>query len=337
MKAALITGITGQDGSFLAEHLLKEGTLVIGLMRRSSRQDLGSLSHPSFKSLDSIKLVEGDITDPFGMERVMRDILHASHVSELEIYHLAAQSHVGHSHEIPIQTIYNNGIGTVVVLETAKKLQEETQKPVKTYFAATSECFSGHLDTVPQSESTPMDPQSPYAMSKVLGVHYSRYARNRGQFASVGFLNNHESERRGLDFVTRKITYNMAKIRLGLGEKFGLGNLQASRDWGSAKDFTKGMIQIIRHSEPDEFVLATGETRTVREFVQAAMLALDLPGEVEDYVYVNPRFFRPVEVDILCGDRTKAEEVLGWKPETSFEEMVEEMVEWDLKILQDIQ
>jgi GDPmannose 4,6-dehydratase len=339
-KRALITGITGQDGAYLAELLLAKGYEVHGLKRRSSSFNTGRIDRlyqdPHEENV-RLKLHYGDMTDATNLIRIVQD------VQPDEIYNLAAQSHVAVSFETPEYTANADGIGTLRLLEAIRILKLE--QTTRFYQASTSELY-GLVQAVPQSETTPFYPRSPYAAAKLYAYWITvNYREAYGIHASNGILFNHESPLRGETFVTRKITRAAAAISLGLQERLYLGNLDAKRDWGHARDYVEGMWRIVQHEVGDDFVLATGETRTVREFVEIAFNELGIQiqwsGEgVNEIgrdtatglvrVKVDPRYFRPTEVDLLLGDPAKAKEKLDWTPTTSFAEMVTEMVKSDL-------
>lgn len=339
MKKALITGVNGQDGSYLAEFLLKQGYEVYGLLRRGSTNTTHRLTDV-FNGPDSdrFSIVYGDLTDSMNITRTINEI------SPDEIYNLAAQSHVAVSFEEPEYTANADGIGTLRILEAVRILGkiEET----KIYQASTSELYGKVLE-IPQSEETPFNPQSPYAVAKQYGFWITKHYREAYKmFASNGILFNHESERRGETFVTRKITLGAARIAKGKQDVLKLGNLNSKRDWGYAKDYVECMWKILQYKKPDDFVIATGETRTVREFCTLAFLYcgidLEWTGEGVDekgidkktgkvLVSVDEAFFRPAEVDLLLGDPQKSKKELDWNPrQTSFEELVETMVKHDL-------
>lgn len=346
MKTALITGVNGQDGSYLAELLLDKEYEVYGTLRRSSTNTTERIDHLFIEELlkksgrkNKLKLVHGDMTDSLNLVRLIQEI------EPDEIYNLAAQSHVAVSFEEPEYTANADGVGTLRILE-AVRIAGLTEK-TKIYQASTSELF-GKVEEIPQSETTPFHPRSPYAVAKMYAYWITKHYREAyGMFASNGILFNHESERRGETFVTRKITLAAARIAKGIQEKVSLGNLNAKRDWGYAKDYVECMWLILQHHEPDDFVIATGETRTVREFAELAFkyagIDIEWQGEGLDekgmdkktgkvVVEVDPRFFRPAEVDLLLGDPTKAVEALKWNPrQTSFDELVQTMVKHDLK------
>lgn len=346
MKTALITGVNGQDGSYLAEFLLEKGYQVYGIIRRSSVDNMERIihllseKHERKQSEDGrFKLLWGDITDSMNLVRIISDI------KPDEIYNLAAQSHVAISFEEPEYTADVDAVGTLRILEAVRiaGLQNKT----RIYQASTSELY-GKVEEIPQKETTPFHPRSPYAVAKMYGFWITKHYREAyGMFASNGILFNHESERRGENFVTRKITLAAARIAAGKQEKLLLGNMDAKRDWGYARDYVECMWLILQHKTPDDFVIATGETRTVREFCyeafKAAGIELLWQGSGVDevgidsktgkvVVAVDERFFRPAEVDLLLGDPTKAINTLGWNPrKTSFKDLVRLMVENDIK------
>jgi len=324
-RRALITGITGQDGSYLAELLLDKGYEVHGLMRRASTFNTGRVEHLYQDSHDNrpgLMLHYADLTDAARMTSLVLDI------EPDEIYNLAAQSHVRVSFDQPIYTVDVAAQGTLRMLEAARQLKK--RKQVRFYQASSSEMF-GQAQQVPQSESTPFYPRSPYACAKVY-AHYQtiNYREAYGMYACCGILFNHESPRRGETFVTRKITRAAARIRLGLEKRLYLGNLDAKRDWGYAKDYVEAMWLMLQQHEPHDYVIATGESHTVREFLQVAFERVDL--DWHDYVEIDPRYFRPSEVDHLLGDATRARKELGWEPRTSFQELAAMMVDADLKL-----
>ena len=318
MPKALITGITGQDGSYLAEFLLGRGYEVAGMLRRSSTLNFERISH--FQ--DEIELVQGDLIDGASMIKVLED------TQPDEVYNLAAQSFVQTSFGQAVLTGETTALGVTRLLDGIRTVNPD----IRFYQASSSEMF-GKVMEVPQSEETPFYPRSPYGAAKVYGHWITvNYRESYDMHASSGILFNHESPRRGLEFVTRKITNAAARIKLGLDSEVRLGNLDAQRDWGYAGDYVEAMHLMLQQDTPDDFVICTGETHTVRKFCELAFSALDL--NYEEYVVIDPKFYRPSEVDLLIGDRTKAEKVLGWKPETSFEELVRMMVESDYKALQ---
>jgi len=321
MKKALITGITGQDGSYLAELLLKEGYEVHGVVRRVALEDPSHRMQRLKNNYDSIQFHSAALESFPSIYKVFID------VKPDECYHLAAQSFVTYSFEDEFSTLNTNINGTHYVLAAMKELCPEC----RFYFAGSSEMF-GKVHEVPQSEKTPFHPRSAYGISKVAGFDLTRnYREGYGLFASSGILFNHESPRRGYEFVTRKITYNAARIKLGLTRELRLGNLDAKRDWGHAADYVRAMWLILQHEVPDDFVVATGEPHSVREFCEAAFSHVGL--NYEKYVVVDKRFFRPAEVDILMGDSSKARTLLHWSHTVSFKDLVAEMVETDLRQL----
>ncbi len=339
MPKALITGVTGQDGSYLAELLLDKGYEVHGIKRRSSLFNTERVDHiyqdPQAEDRRFI-MHYGDLNDASSLNHVLRE------VAPDEIYNLGAQSHVGVSFEVPEYTGEVTGLGAVRLLEAIRETGVET----RFYQASSSELFGDVLET-PQSETTPFRPRSPYSCAKAYAFFVTvNYRQSYGLFASNGILFNHESARRGETFVTRKITRAIAHIRFGLQERLYLGNMDAKRDWGYAGDYVDAMWRILQHDEPDDFVIATGETRSVREFCQAAFERAGMPVEwrgegLEEVgisredgrvlVAVDPRYFRPAEVDLLQGDSSKARRVLGWEPRTGFDELVGMMVEADME------
>lgn len=349
MKTALISGITGQDGSFLAEFLLQKGYEVHGILRRSSSFNTGRIEHLYFdewvrdmKQKRLINLHYGDMTDSSSLIRIIQQ------VQPDEIYNLAAQSHVKVSFDVPEYTAETDAVGTLRMLEAVRILGME--KKTKIYQASTSELF-GKVQEVPQRETTPFYPRSPYGVAKQYGFWITKnYRESYGMFAVNGILFNHESERRGETFVTRKITLAAARIAKGLQNKLYLGNLDAQRDWGYAKDYVECMWLILQHPTPEDFVIATGEMHTVREFCTLAFreagIELSWEGKGVDekgidtrtgqtLVEVDSKYFRPAEVEQLLGDPTKAKTLLGWNPrQTSFEELVRIMVAHDLKFVE---
>lgn len=323
-KSALITGITGQDGSYLAELLLAKGYKVHGLVRRSSTFSTERIDHlyEDFHEDPKLLLHYGDLTDGQALTNLVLDI------EPDEIYNLGAQSHVRVSYDQPVYTLQTVGVGALNVLEAARLLNQKKQ--VRVYQASSSEMFGDVLET-PQKESTPFNPQSPYACAKVYAFHQTvNYRRGYELFASNGILFNHESERRGETFVTRKITRAAGRIKVGMQDKLYLGNLDAKRDWGYAKDYVEGMWRILQHDQPDDFVLATGRTESVRDFCRLVFEQLDL--NYEDYVEIDPRYFRPAEVDLLLGDASKAKQLLGWEASTNLEELARIMTQHDLDL-----
>jgi GDPmannose 4,6-dehydratase len=317
-RRALITGVTGQDGSYLAELLLDRGYDVIGMVRRTSTVNFERIGHLQ----DRIELVPGDLLD----EASLIDVLRTQRPHE--VYNLAAQSFVQTSFSQPVLTAESTAVGVTRLLDAIRIVDPE----IRFYQASSSEMF-GKVVEVPQRESTPLYPRSPYGVAKVYGHWITvNYRESYGLHASSGILFNHESPRRGLEFVTRKITYGVAQIKLGLATELRLGNLDSQRDWGFAGDYVEAMYLMLQQDEPDNFVISTNETHSVREFCQ---LAFDRVGlDWERYVVQDPKFFRPAEVDLLVGDSTKARTVLGWKPGTSFENLVHLMVDADLALVQ---
>ena len=324
-KKALITGITGQDGSYLAELLLGKGYEVHGIVRRSSSFNTDRIDHiyrDPHETDAKLFLHYGDLTDGQNLTNLVLD------VKPDEIYNLGAQSHVRVSFDSPAYTVQVVGIGALNVLEAARQLNKTHL--TKVYQASSSEMYGDVIET-PQTESTPFQPQSPYACAKVYAFHQTvNYRHAYNLFAVNGILFNHESPRRGETFVTRKITRAATRIKLGLQNKLFLGNLDAKRDWGYAKDYVEGMWRMLQHSEPDDFVLATGETQTIRQFLDYSFGRLDL--DWSKYVEIDPRYFRPTEVNLLLGDASKAKELLGWTPQTSCKELAEIMVDHDLEL-----
>lgn len=335
MKNALITGINGQDGSYLAELLLEKGYNVYGIMRRKSVVDYGNVEHIK----DKIKFVYADMTDVVSLVNAMK-------VSDAdEVYNLAAQSFVATSWEQPLATAQIDALGVTNMLEAIRMIKPSC----KFYQASTSEMF-GLVQEIPQKETTPFYPRSPYGVAKVYGHWITKnYRESYDMFACSGILFNHESERRGKEFVTRKITDAVARIKLGIQDHVELGNLSSKRDWGHSKDYVYAMWLMLQQDKPDDYVVATGETRTVREFVETAFakagMEVEFSGEGMNeigtdkatgkvVVKVNPDFFRPAEVDILIGDPTKADTVLGWERKIKFDELVERMVKNDLELVE---
>lgn len=336
MKKALITGITGQDGSYLAELLLEKGYEVYGIWRRKATVDYGNIEHLK----DKVHLIYADMTDAVSLITAMK-------ISQAdEVYNLAAQSFVKTSWDTPIGTADIDGIGVTNMLEAIRIVKPEA----RFYQASTSEMF-GKVQAIPQNEETPFYPRSPYGVAKLYGHWITKnYRESYDMFACSGILFNHESERRGLEFVTRKITHAAVMISLGLQDHLELGNLDAKRDWGHSKDYVKAMWLMLQADTPDDYVIATNETRTVREFADTAFkhVGIELKWEGEGVnekgidaktgkvlVSVNPEFFRPAEVELLLGDPAKAEKKLGWKREIDFSALVKRMVENDLKLVKE--
>jgi GDPmannose 4,6-dehydratase len=313
-KRALITGITGQDGSYLAELLLDKGYQVFGLVRRAATPSTERIEH----LLDSVTLLVGEMTD----QTSLLDAMETSQADE--VYNLAAQSFVGDSWTVPISTGDVDGLGVTRLLEAIRRVKPSA----RFYQAATSEMY-GKVHEVPQTETTPFHPRSPYGVGKVYGYFATvNYRESYGLHASNGILFNHESPRRGLEFVTRKITDHVARIKQGKATELRLGNLDSKRDWGFAGDYVEGMWRMLQQDEPDDYVLATGETHTVREFCEIAFSHVGL--DWEKHVVVDERFVRPAEVELLLGSPAKAKERLGWQPQVSFAELVEMMVDADM-------
>lgn len=336
MKNALITGITGQDGSYLAELLLEKGYKVYGLVRRKSKLDFNNAEHLK----DKVEFIFADMTDLASLVRAMK-------ISQAdEVYNLAAQSFVATSWESPISTAEIDGVGVTNILEAIRIVKPSA----RFYQASTSEMF-GLVQEIPQKETTPFYPRSPYGVAKLYGHWITKnYRESYGLYACSGILFNHESERRGEEFVTRKITKAVARIKKGLQDTLELGNLNAKRDWGHSKDYVEAMWLMLQQEEADDYVISTGETHPVREFVTLAFKAADMEIEwhgVEDKEYatlkgtdkvvvrVNPKFYRPAEVELLIGDCSKAEQKLGWKRKINYEQLVKLMVENDLKLIEE--
>ena len=319
MKKAFITGITGQDGSYLAELLLEKGYKVYGFVRRVALEDERHRMSRILHILDDIELIPGS------MESYPSIYKAVSSVKPDEVYHLAAQSFVSYSFQDEFSTLQSNTSGTHYILSAVNDIVPDA----KFYFAATSEMF-GKVREVPQHEASYFHPRSVYGISKVAGYDLTRnYREAYSMFACSGILYNHESPRRGFEFVTRKITSHAAMIKMGLIEKLILGNLDAKRDWGHAKDYVKAMWLMLQKKDPDDYVICSGETNSVRDFCEKAFNFVGL--DYRDYVITDEKFFRPAEVDILLGDNSKAEKKLGWKPTVSFDDLISEMVETDLR------
>ncbi len=318
-KRALITGVTGQDGSYLAEFLLEQGYEVIGMVRRTSTINFDRIHHIQ----DKIIIAQGDLLDQSSIMDIIRE--HHPH----EVYNLAAQSFVPTSWRQPVLTGEFTALGVTRVLEAIRLVDPG----IRFYQASSSEMF-GKVREVPQKETTPFYPRSPYGVAKVYGHWITiNYRESYGIFAVSGILFNHESPRRGLEFVSHKVTYGAAKIKLGLAKELRLGNLDAKRDWGYAGDYVRAMWMMLQQPEPGNFVIATGQTHSVRELCEVAFGYLGL--DYRDYVVTDPRFYRPAEVDRLVGDASKAKRVLGWEPEVSFEELIKMMVDADIKALRE--
>jgi GDPmannose 4,6-dehydratase len=324
-RRALITGITGQDGSYLAELLLTKGYEVHGIVRRASSFNTGRLQqiYEDVHEPDpNLILHYGDLSDGTGLSNIVFSI------EPDEIYNLGAQSHVRVSFDQPLYTVDIDALGTLRLLEAARQLHG--RKDIRLYQASSSEMF-GKVHEVPQNEMTPFHPRSPYACAKVYSYYQTvNYREAYGMFACNGILFNHESPRRGETFVTRKITRAATRIREGLQDKLFLGNLDAKRDWGYAKDYVEAMWLMLQQDEPDDFVIATGETHSVQEFLELTFKEVGLSWQ--EYVEIDPRYLRPSEVDLLLGDASKTKQQLGWQPKTSFNELVRIMVESDWAI-----
>ncbi|AML49011.1 GDP-mannose 4,6 dehydratase [Coxiella burnetii] len=323
-KKAFITGITGQDGSYLAELLLRKDYEVHGMIRRSSSfntERLSDIYEEKHKENARLFLHYGDITDGLVLNKLIHEI------KPHEVCNLAAQSHVRVSFDIPVYTMETIGLGTLNILEAIKNA--DNAKEIRFYQASSSEMY-GDVKSVPQTESTPFNPRSPYACAKVF-AHYQtiNYRESYGLHASTGILFNHESPRRGETFVTRKITSGIAKILAGLEKKIYLGNLEAKRDWGYAKDYVEAMWLMLQQDTPDDYVIATGETWSVKELLEYSFNLVNLNWR--DFVVIDPKYYRPAEVDLLLGEPKKAKEKLGWQPNTSFHKLIKIMLEHDFK------
>jgi GDPmannose 4,6-dehydratase len=320
MKKALITGINGMAGSHLADFLLYKGYDVYGLERRNSTQNRTNTKHLEGK----ISFITGDLSDQNSLTRAIKES------NPDEVYNLAAQSFVGESWNTPEQTSDITGLGVLRMLEA---IRECGQHHIKFYQASSSEMYGKMIEN-PAKETTPFYPRSPYGVSKLFGHWITKnYRESYGIYACSGILFNHESERRGFDFVTRKITDGVAKIYLGLDDSISLGNLEAKRDWGYAPDYVEAMWLMLQQEIPDDYVIATGITRSIKEFLNEAFKVIGV-DDWSKYIKVDSNFFRPAEVDVLCGDASKAINQLDWKPKTSFESMVQKMVDNDIKLLQ---
>jgi GDPmannose 4,6-dehydratase len=319
-KRALITGITGQDGSYLAEFLLEQGYEVVGMIRRSSTVNFERIRHIQ----DRVTLTPGDLLDEVSLIHMLREH------RPTEVYNLAAQSFVQTSFSQPVFTGEVTALGVTRLLDAIRIVDPD----IRFYQASSSEMFGKVVET-PQRETTPFYPRSPYGVAKVYGHWITvNYRESYGMHASSGILFNHESPRRGLEFVTRKISHGVARIALGLDRELRLGNLDAQRDWGYAGDYVRAMWLMLQQDQPGDYVVATGQTHSVRRFCELAFAYAGL--DYRDYVVVDERFFRPAEVDLLVGDPSRAREKLGWKPEVSFEQLVEMMVEADLRMLRSL-
>jgi GDPmannose 4,6-dehydratase len=317
MKTALITGITGQDGSYLAEFLLAKGYRVIGMVRRTSTLNFQRIKHIQ----DRIELVQGDLLDEVSLMTILREC------NPDEVYNLAAQSFVQTSWLQPVFTGEVTALGVTRLLDAIRMVNPD----IRFYQASSSEMF-GKVREVPQNEHTPFYPRSPYGVAKVYGHWITvNYRESYDLFACSGILFNHESPRRGLEFVTRKVTHGVALIKLGRADELRLGNLESQRDWGYAGDYVKAMWLMLQQEKPDDYVVGTGETHSVQELCRVAFDCLDL--DWQKYVVQDPKFYRPAEVDLLVSDSSKARRVLGWEPRVSFEELIHMMVDADLKAL----
>jgi GDPmannose 4,6-dehydratase len=316
-KVALITGVTGQDGSYLAELLLEKGYRVYGMVRRSSVEKFERIQH----LIGKIELIQGDLLDPFSLISVLKE------TKPDEVYNLAAQSFVPTSWAQPVLTSEFTAVGVTKLLEAIRLVD----RSIKFYQASSSEMY-GKVRETPQSELTPFYPRSPYGVAKVYGHYITvNYRESYGLFAVSGILFNHESPRRGLEFVTRKVTTGVAKIKLGLANDLPLGNLDAKRDWGFAGDYVRAMWLMLQQPNPDDYVIATGKEKSVRELVEVAFAHAGL--DWEKYVKIDRALLRPAEVDLLVGDASKAKRELGWEPSVSFEQMIQMMVDADIERL----
>ena len=320
-KVALITGITGQDGSYLAEFLLEKDYQVIGMVRRSSTVNFDRIAH--LQELDALEIVQGDLLDQMSLIDILREY------NPTEVYNLAAQSFVPTSWRQPVLTGEFTALGVTRMLDAIRIVNPE----IRFYQASSSEMF-GKVVEVPQRESTPFYPRSPYGVAKVYGHWITvNYRESYNLYACSGILFNHESPRRGLEFVTHKVTHAAARIKLGLQNEVRLGNLDSRRDWGYAGDYVRAMWLMLQQDEPDDYVIATGETHSVRELCQVAFSYLDL--DYENYVVIDDKFYRPAEVDLLIGDATKGRTKLGWEPVVTFEALIKMMVDADMAALED--
>ncbi len=316
-KRALITGITGQDGSYLSELLLEKGYEVYGMVRRSSVENFDRIEHVK----DQLHLIQGDLTDQSSLDEAIKS------VKPDEVYNLAAQSFVPTSWNQPVLTADIDGLGVTRILEAIRK-----HKPDAKFFQASSSEMFGKVREVPQTETTPFYPRSPYGVSKTYGHYITiNYRESYSIFSCSGISFNHESPRRGLEFVSRKVTDGVARIKMGLAKSLPMGNLDAKRDWGFAGDYVKAIWLMLQQEKPEDFVIATGETHSVKELVQTAFSYVGL--DWEKYVVVDRKLLRPAEVDFLVGNPAKAKKKLGWKPEVSFKQLIEMMVDADIKLL----
>ncbi len=319
MKRALITGVTGQDGAYLSELLLSKGYEVVGMARRSSHLGMATHRLDWLGITDRVSLVDGDLLDLGGLCRIIRD------VKPDEIYNLAAQSFVKTSWDQPVLTAQVTGLGVINILEAVR-----LEAPEARFYQASSSEMYGLIQAERQNETTPFYPRSPYAVAKLMG-HWStvNYRESYGLFACSGILFNHESPLRGLEFVTRKVTDAVARIKLGKASELAVGNIDARRDWGHARDYVRAMWLMLQQDSADDYVIATGRTVTVKDMINVAFEHAGLSPE--DFVRIDPAFFRPAEVDVLLGDPSKAKHSMGWEPEVTMEEMIREMVEADLR------
>jgi GDPmannose 4,6-dehydratase len=317
-KTALVTGVTGQDGSYLAEFLLEKDYRVVGMVRRTSTINFDRIKHIQ----DDVEIVQGDLLDQSSMMELVREY------QPEEVYNLAAQSFVPTSFTQPVLTGEFTALGVTRLLEAIRHVKPDA----RFYQASSSEMF-GKVQEVPQRESTPFYPRSPYGVAKLYGHWITvNYRESYNLFACSGILFNHESPRRGLEFVTHKVTHAAARIKLGLQKELRVGNLEARRDWGFAGDYVRGMWMMLQQDQPDDYVLATGETHSVQELCDVAFARVGLNWQ--DHVKIDPKYYRPAEVDLLIGDPTKAAHMLGWKPDVTFKGLVEMMVDADMKDLQ---
>ena len=324
MKRALITGVNGMDGSHLADFLLGKGYEVYGLERRSSVRNRTNTAH--LESNPKFHFIMGDMIDQNSLYRALKES------QPNEVYNLAAQSFVGSSWNIPIQTSEVNGIGVLRMLEAIREYQGDTGNKIRFYQASTSEMF-GNMVENPANENTPFYPRSPYGVAKLYGYWMTKnYRESYNMFACSGILFNHEGPRRGIEFVTRKITDGVARIKLGLADSISLGNLDAKRDWGYAPCFVEGMWLMLQQDEPDDYVLATGKSHSIKEFLELAFAEIGI-DDWKPYIEIDERYMRPAEVEVLCGDYSKAMNKLGWNPKVDLKEMVSIMVKNDIELL----